>query len=158
MADRLTPAQRSKNMSAIRSKNTAPEKLVRSMAHAAGYRFRLHRPDLPGSPDIVFPRRRAVVFVHGCYWHGHGCKRGGTGSKSNTTYWGPKIERTRNRDEANRRKLEQSGWRVLTVWECELSDVENFRARLISFLEAPAPRSQGGFLHPHCSASPARVS
>jgi DNA mismatch endonuclease (patch repair protein) len=135
MADRITPAQRSKNMSAIRSKNTAPERQVRSLAHAAGYRFRLHRSDLPGNPDLVFPKRKAVVFLHGCYWHGHGCKRGGSGAKSNTDYWGPKIERTRARDESNRRKLEEDGWRVLVIWECELGDDAIVTARLKAFLD-----------------------
>ena len=135
MVDRLSPAQRSKNMSAIRSKNSVPERLVRSVAHAAGYRFRLHRADLPGNPDLVFPKSRSVIFVHGCYWHGHGCKRGGTGAKSNTAYWGPKIDKTKARDEANRRKLEDEGWRVLTLWECELGDHEILLARLHSFLQ-----------------------
>ena len=118
------------------SKNSVPERIVRSVAHAAGYRFRLHRADLPGNPDLVFPKRNGVVFVHGCYWHGHGCKRGGTGSKSNTEYWGPKIERTKARDEANQFKLERLGWRVLTLWECELADQEGLAARLKSFLES----------------------
>jgi DNA mismatch endonuclease (patch repair protein) len=122
-------------MSAIRGTNTGPEKIVRSLAHAAGYRFRLHRRDLPGAPDLVFPKWRAAVFIHGCYWHGHGCKRGGTGAKSNTAYWGPKIERTKARDEANRRKLEADGWRVLTLWECELRHRDVVTHRLTTFLE-----------------------
>src|SRR4249919_2733847 len=124
MVDRVSRAQRSRNMSAIRSKDSAPERRVRSAAHAAGYRFRLHRSDLPGNPDLVFPKWRAVIFVHGCYWHGHGCKRGGTGAKSNTAYWGPKIERTKARDERNRLSLEESGWRVLTLWECGLAELD----------------------------------
>lgn len=107
---------------------------MRSLAHRAGFRFRLHRSDLPGNPDMVFPRRKAVVFVHGCYWHGHGCRRGGTGAKSNVGYWGPKIERTKARDKSNLEKLEQGGWRVLTLWECELGDKEKLSARLTAFL------------------------
>jgi DNA mismatch endonuclease (patch repair protein) len=136
MADRITEAQRSANMQAIRSKDTAPEIAVRRLAHKAGFRFRLHRTDLPGKPDMVFPKRRAIVFVHGCYWHGHGCKRGGKGSKSNVEYWGPKIERTRNRDETNRTKLEATGWRVLTIWECELSGLDDVNRKLLAFLVA----------------------
>src|SRR5690242_11130619 len=107
MADRITKVQRSANMRAIRSKDTLPERLVRSVAHNAGFRFRLHRKDLPGQPDLVFPKLRSVVFVHGCYWHGHGCKRGGGGPKSNQEYWGPKLSRTKARDAANIQKLEE---------------------------------------------------
>jgi DNA mismatch endonuclease (patch repair protein) len=134
MADRITQAQRSDNMRAIRSKNTGPEKLVRRLAHRAGFRFRLHRADLPGNPDLVFPKFRAVVFVHGCYWHGHGCRRGGSGSKSNIVYWGPKIERTKARDAANRARLEEQGWRVLTLWECSLVKTEAITHELSQFL------------------------
>jgi DNA mismatch endonuclease (patch repair protein) len=134
MTDRITPAQRSNNMRAIRSKDTAPEKRVRSLAHRAGFRFRLHRSGLPGKPDLVFPKLRAIVFVHGCYWHGHGCARGGSGSKSNVEYWGPKIVKTRARDITNREALEALGWRVLTIWECEVSDATT-TPKLIRFLE-----------------------
>jgi DNA mismatch endonuclease (patch repair protein) len=134
MVDRITPAQRSDNMRAIRSKDTGPERMVRSLAHQAGFRFRLHRSDLPGKPDLVFPKHKAVIFVHGCYWHGHGCRRGGQGAKSNVDYWAPKIERTKARDELNRGQLEKSGWRVLTVWECELTSTKALAERLESFL------------------------
>lgn len=113
---------RSANMSAIRSKDTKPELKVRRAAHAMGLRFRLHRRDLPGNPDLVFPRHRIALFVHGCFWHGHGCKRGGSGPKSNTSYWAPKIERTQKRDAAAREALEARGWRVVVLWECELSN------------------------------------
>ena len=140
MADRITPEQRSQNMRAIRSKDTAPERFVRSIAHRAGYRFRLHRTDLPGSPDLVFPRHRSVIFIHGCYWHGHGCSRGGKGSKSNQGYWGPKLERTRARDRAAREKLEAMGWRVLTLWECELSDAATVQAAIENFLTVEPKR------------------
>lgn len=134
MADKITESQRSANMRAIRSKNTVPELAVRRLAHRAGFRFRVHRTDLPGKPDVVFPRHRAVVFVHGCYWHGHGCKRGGTGAKTNQEYWAPKIDRTRDRDLTNRRELEVMGWRVLTIWECELSNLEGVNRKIINFL------------------------
>lgn len=137
MIDRLTVSNRSRNMQAIRSKDTAPECVVRSLAHRLGFRFRLHRKDLPGKPDLVFPRYKAVVFVHGCYWHGHGCKRGGTGAKSNQDYWGPKLERTKQRDRRNAAALENAGWRVLTLWECQLGDTAATEATLCSFLQAP---------------------
>jgi DNA mismatch endonuclease (patch repair protein) len=134
MADRVTPEQRSRMMSAIRGKDTAPEMAVRRLAHALGYRFRVHRKDLPGKPDLVFPGRKAVVFVHGCYWHGHGCARGGSGAKSNQAYWGPKITRNRERDVRNAAALEEAGWRVMTVWECEVKDRDALAARLREFL------------------------
>ena len=121
-------------MSKIRSANTKPELTVRRIAHRLGYRFRLHRRDLPGSPDLVFPSRRAAIFVHGCYWHGHGCKRGGRGAKSNTGYWGPKLERTKARDEAAVQALEAAGWSVLTLWECELGRSEDVERHLDGFL------------------------
>lgn len=121
-------------MSKIRSVNTKPELTVRRIAHSLGYRFRLHRKDLPGSPDIVFPSRRAAVFVHGCYWHSHGCKRGGSGPKSNTSYWSPKLAKTQARDAAHRAALEAMGWSVLTLWECDVERGET-EARLVSFLE-----------------------
>jgi DNA mismatch endonuclease (patch repair protein) len=108
-------------MSAIRSKNTKPEMLVRRVAHSMGLRFRLHRTDLPGKPDLVFPRYRLAMFVHGCFWHGHGCKRGGKGPKSNTDYWLPKIQRTRARDVASQKALHDLGWRAAVLWECELT-------------------------------------
>jgi DNA mismatch endonuclease (patch repair protein) len=101
MADRLTPEARSSLMKKIRGKDTAPEMIVRRLLHGMGYRFRLHAPELPGKPDIVFRPRRKAVLVHGCYWHGHGCSRGGKGAKSNQDYWGPKIARTRARDAAS---------------------------------------------------------
>ncbi|MEO6256474.1 MAG: very short patch repair endonuclease [Sphingomicrobium sp.] len=125
-----TSAVRSANMRAIRSKDTKPELQVRRLAHAMGLRFRLHRSDLPGKPDLIFPRHRLVLFVHGCFWHGHGCKRGGRGPKSNTDYWGPKIERTRARDASAQQDLETLGWRVAVVWECELTDSEWIRSRI----------------------------
>ena len=97
--DKITRERRSANMAQIRSANTKPEIIVRCAAHRLGFRFRLHRRDLPGKPDLVFVARKKIVFVHGCYWHGHGCKVGGTGAKSNQVYWGPKIARNRERDD-----------------------------------------------------------
>ena len=132
--DRITPERRSANMARIRSANTEPEMIVRRTAHRLGFRFRLHRRDLPGKPDLVFPGRSKVVFVHGCYWHGHGCKVGGTGAKSNQAYWGPKITRNRERDETSMAALIGSGWKVLVVWECETRDEAALAKRLRRFL------------------------
>jgi len=115
-----------------------PELAVRSMTHRLGYRFRLHRRDLPGTPDLVFPRHRAVVFVNGCFWHWHpqpDCPIAGL-PKSNLSYWEPKLQRTRERDRDNARALVELGWRVLTVWECELRDADRLLDRIHCFLSA----------------------
>ena len=122
MADNLTPEDRSRCMSRIRSKGMKPEMKVRSMVHALGYRFRLHRRSLPGVPDLVLPRHRAVIFVNGCFWHWHAdpaCTIAGL-PKSNLEYWGTKLARTRDRDQEHLAALQADGWRVLTIWECEL--------------------------------------
>jgi DNA mismatch endonuclease, patch repair protein len=113
---------RSEVMARIKGKDTGPERAVRSLLHALGYRFRLHRKDLPGSPDIVLPGRKAVIFVHGCFWHGHGCKRGSRTPKANTDYWSKKLAGNVARDARTRAELEALGWRVLVVWECEVLD------------------------------------
>ncbi|WP_249139109.1 very short patch repair endonuclease [Actibacterium sp. MT2.3-13A] len=107
---------RSENMARIRSRDTKPEMIIRRGLHACGFRFRLHRRDLPGRPDIVLPRYHAVIQVHGCYWHGHDCL--GRSPKTNKSYWGPKISRNRERDALNTSALRAAGWRVLIVWEC----------------------------------------
>ena len=117
MADRFSTEKRSEIMSRIRSKNTKPEMRVRSALHRLGYRFRLHRTDLPGTPDLVLPRFRAVVQVRGCFWHGHDCPVGHT-PRSNTAYWGPKIERNKARDRRSDAALGEKGWKVIEVWEC----------------------------------------
>lgn len=119
MVDRISSARRSENMRAIRSKDTSPEKRVRSSAHRLGLRFRLHRKDLPGSPDLVFPSRRTVLFVHGCFWHRHENCKEATTPKTNTDYWSRKFKRNLERDRENRKKLEEEGWKVLVIWECE---------------------------------------
>ena len=121
-------------MQSVKGKDTAPEMAVRSLLHRLGYRFRLHRRDLPGTPDIVLPGRRAAIFVHGCFWHGHGCSIGRL-PKSKLDYWQPKIEANRARDVRKRVELEAAGWRVAEVWQCELKDVELLGARLRAFLE-----------------------
>ena len=106
-------------MSRIRATDTRPEKAVRSALHKMGLRFRLHRRDLPGRPDIVLPKYRAVVFVHGCFWHGHDCKKGRSVPQTNAEFWRAKLACNRERDEQNRRDLEAAGWRVVVVWECQ---------------------------------------
>ena len=135
MTDTLTIEERSRLMAKIKGKDTGPERAVRSLLHRAGYRFRKHVPDLPGKPDVVLPKYRAVVFVHGCFWHGHDCKVGRREPKSNRDYWLPKIERNRRRDAAHQVELARLGWSVLTVWECELRDLPALSARLAAFME-----------------------
>lgn len=120
MADRISPERRSWNMSRIRGRNTRPERTLRSLLHRAGLRFRLHDPKLPGKPDIVLPKYRTVVLVHGCYWHRHpGCPRTTT-PKTNIDFWQSKFDATVRRDKEKAEALKVAGWKVLTVWECDL--------------------------------------
>ncbi|SOD42777.1 T/G mismatch-specific endonuclease [Nitrosovibrio sp. Nv4] len=121
-------------MRAVRGKNTAPEMIVRRLTHALGYRFRLHRADLPGKPDLLFPARRKIIFVHGCFWHGHDCLRGNRKPKTNADYWRTKIENNRARDCINIEKLEIKGWRVLILWECQMADKERLTSEISQFL------------------------
>lgn len=121
-------------MRAVKSKDTKPELRVRSLIHRLGYRFRLHRRDIPGTPDIAFPGRRKVIFIHGCFWHGHNCKRGGRVPHNNRDYWEKKIERNRQRDMINVNALQQLRWHVLVIWECEISQSQGLSKRLIDFL------------------------
>ena len=120
MPDTVSKAKRSLIMSRVRSRDTTPELAVRRALHAAGYRYRLHRKDLPGNPDIVLPKYRTAVQVHGCFWHGHQCRRGNRLPSTNTEYWQAKIQRNRDRDNRVCRSLTEAGWRVFTIWECEL--------------------------------------
>lgn len=120
-------------MQSVRARNTGPEIAVRSLLHKLGYRFRLHRKDLPGTPDIVFPSREKAVFVHGCFWHGHDCSKGKL-PKSRTDYWGAKITRNRERDSEVESRMNQIGWTVLTVWQCELRDADALTKKLTEFL------------------------
>lgn len=121
-------------MRAVKSSDTSPEIFVRRLAHALGYRFRLHRRDLPGSPDIVFPRYSAVVFVHGCFWHGHSCARGNRIPLRNRAYWIQKITRNRARDKCSQRSLNAVGWRYLVIWECQLRAPSAVRRRIDALL------------------------
>lgn len=125
MADVHSKAQRSFNMSRIRGKDTKPEMIVRSLVHQMGFRFRLHRKDLPGKPDLVLPRHRKVIFVHGCFWHMHRCRYGRVIPKTNTEFWQNKRTGNVQRDRTNIRKLRQSGWQTLVIWECWTRDIEN---------------------------------
>jgi DNA mismatch endonuclease (patch repair protein) len=135
----MTSAERSRVMRAVKGKDTKPELIVRSLAHRLGYRFRLHRADLPGRPDLVFPARRAVILVHGCFWHGHDCARGARTPKANRAYWTGKIARNGERDAAVLKKLRALGWRALTLWECELKK-PGLAARLRRFLDRAGDR------------------
>ena len=134
--DTFSKAERSAIMRRVRGKDTRPEMAVRRMVHRLGFRYRLHRGDLPGKPDLAFPGRRKVIFVHGCYWHGHSCRAGRNRPSSNTKYWIAKLDRNKARDAANRRRLRRLGWGVLAVWECELKNAGRLSARLARFLAA----------------------
>lgn len=129
-----TPELRSRIMRAVKGANTAPELAVRSMVHRMGYRFRLHRRDLPGKPDLVFPGLKKVVYVHGCFWHGHDCARGAREPKANAVYWRAKIARNRSRDAMHLKTLRAEGWRAAIVWECELKKLTRVARRLARFL------------------------
>ena len=138
MVDGLTPERRSENMRRIQSKNMKPEIAVRRLVHALGFRFRLHRQDLPGKPDLVLPRHKKIVFVHGCFWHGHGdpaCVDGRRQPKSNQDYWLPKLARNKQRDFANLLALQALGWDTAIVWECELRHPDVLARRLRSFID-----------------------
>lgn len=134
--DTLDPGQRSARMALVRGKNTKPELVVRRLVHGLGYRYRLHRRDLPGTPDLVFPNRRKVIFVHGCFWHRHMNCALGRLPKSRSEFWFPKLEGNAERDERNVRELAQLGWRVLTVWECQLRDKTRLADMIRRFLDA----------------------
>lgn len=132
--DTISPSERSALMARIRSKNTKPELAIRSLLHRMGYRFRLHRRDLPGSPDIVLPRHKKIVFVHGCFWHGHDCKLASK-PKSNSSYWSTKIQKNKERDARNISALQAAGWDILELWECEVRKFDGMEERLTVFLE-----------------------
>jgi len=142
MADMFSPEERSRIMSRVRSKGTGPEKKVRSFLHHLGYRFRLHRKDLPGNPDIVFPSRKKVIFVHGCFWHRHDCKAGRKIPKTNTEYWTEKISRNVVRDAEQSYSLQAAGWERLIIWECEMRDEEQLKTKILEFLGPSGKKSK----------------
>lgn len=133
--DIVAPDTRSRMMKAVRSKNTKPELAVRSLVHALGFRFRLHRNDLPGTPDLVFPRLRCVIFVHGCFWHRHPACRGTTTPKENAEYWEAKFKQNAERDRVTIRTLRAENWRVLVVWECQTRHEPRLQQKLKRFLK-----------------------
>ena len=134
--DIVSPEKRSRMMAGIKGKNTLPEMAVRKLVHAMGFRFRLHRKSLPGSPDLVFPRLRRVIFVHGCFWHRHpGCKLAYT-PKSNTKFWLDKFESNMQRDALALEALDALGWEILIVWECKVSNLPALTQKLNLFLAA----------------------
>lgn len=129
--DCFTPEKRSRVMSRITGKNTRPERVVRSLLHRLGFRFRLHRRELPGNPDIVLPKHRAVIFVHGCFWHRHVNCKDATIPKTNTEFWLAKLNRNVERDRHVASELQAHGWNVLYVWECEIKDLVFLEERLL---------------------------
>lgn len=136
--DKLSKERRSANMSRIRSKDTCPEITLRKLIHGLGYRFRLHRRDLPGKPDLAFPSQKKAIFVHGCFWHQHpGCREGRVPG-SRLEYWVPKLSRNQQRDKAVQAALKEQGWRSLVVWECELKDTAAALKRVRRFLGTDA--------------------
>lgn len=135
----MTSEQRSRIMRAVKGENTAPEMAVRRLVHGMGYRYRLHRRGLPGKPDLVFAGRRKVIFVHGCFWHGHACKRGRRVPKANRDYWTRKIARNRERDQEHLAALRAAKWRALVIWECEVehADTEQRLRRFLDTADVP---------------------
>lgn len=133
MADTRTPAQRSRIMSSVGTKDTGPELSLRRLLYKAGYRYRVHPKSLPGKPDIAFPGRRKVIFVHGCFWHSHDCSKGRP-PKSRSDYWAPKLNANRERDERIIKELSHSGWDSLIVWQCELREPEAVFKKVQDFL------------------------
>jgi len=133
--DTLTPAQRSERMSRVRSKDTKPEMVIRRLVHKMGFRYQLHVRGLPGNPDLVFPSRGKIIFVHGCFWHRHGTCKFTRWPKSRLEFWKPKLEQNRQRDQFIRKQLRKEGWRVLVLWECQLKRADALASRIRAFLE-----------------------
>ncbi|PLC06036.1 very short patch repair endonuclease [Variovorax sp. RO1] len=133
--DTLSPEARSRRMAAIRPRDTKPEMVVRRLVYAMGYRYRLHRRDLPGTPDLVFQGRRKVIFVHGCFWHRHAACKLARLPKSRLEFWVPKLEKNRLRDEAALVELARLGWSSLVIWECEIRDQDRLARSLRKFLD-----------------------
>lgn len=142
VVDSLTKAERSERMARVRHRNTRPEMLVRRLVHRLGFRYRLHRKELPGAPDLAFIGKRKAIFVHGCFWHRHAdpaCKLARM-PKSRLDFWQPKLEGNRQRDLRHQSEMEAIGWRYLIVWECELGHREHLENRLLAFLTGDEPK------------------
>jgi DNA mismatch endonuclease (patch repair protein) len=135
LTDTVSSEVRSRIMQAVPTRHTTPEMVVRKAAFAMGHRFRLHRKDLPGSPDLVFPGKKKAIFVHGCFWHRHACPRGRSTPASRLDYWLPKFERNQIRDRRVQRELKKLGWSYLVIWECQTKDAAKLVARLAKFLD-----------------------
>jgi len=138
MVDVHTKKQRSYNMSMIKSRDSKPELLVRSLIHRMGYRYSLHRKDLPSKPDIVLTRHKKIILVHGCFWHMHDCRYGRTKPATRPQFWAKKRQENRERDERNINKLKEQGWTVLIIWECQTKNVSVLTKRLVAFLDPTA--------------------
>lgn len=134
MTDVFSKDTRSQIMRQVRGKDTKPELIVRSFIHRLGFRFRLHKKNLPGKPDLVFSSRHKVVFVHGCFWHGHKCRRGNRMPKSNAEYWQNKIKKNVQRFLRQKRDLKKLGWEALVIWECQIGDLKKLRKKVLNFL------------------------
>jgi DNA mismatch endonuclease (patch repair protein) len=138
MPDKFTPQERSRIMARVKSRDTAPEKMVRKILHRMGYRFRLRSAKLPGKPDVILPKHKKIVFVHGCFWHGHeGCRRS-LRPASNSEYWNRKIDRNIARDARVQQELKEMGWKVLVIWQCQMRDASTVEERLEGFLNNSA--------------------
>jgi DNA mismatch endonuclease (patch repair protein) len=150
--DNLTFEQRVRTMRAVRGRDTTPELAVRRLISALGHRYRLHSKRLPGCPDLVFHSQKKVIFVHGCFWHGHACRAGMNLPKSNEAYWTNKLLKNKRRDSANRVELRALGWKALTIWECQLRRIDLVQRRLARFLD----QRRGGT--GHCPIKKARAA
>jgi DNA mismatch endonuclease, patch repair protein len=149
MTDVHTPAQRKQNMSAIRGKDTRPERAVRRLLHSMGYRFRLHKANLPGRPDIVLSKHRIAIFVHGCFWHSHDCRFGKVAPATRAEFWAAKRSATVDRDAKKRAELEALGWTIITIWECDTRSDDSLRLQLISSLPPAKVRDEEGYSRIH---------
>ena len=139
MTDVHTAEQRKRNMAAIRGKHTKPEMRVRPMLHSLGYRFRLHRKDLPGKPDIVLPKYRIAIFVNGCFWHCHKCKYGRVAPATRAEFWAAKRQSNVDRDKRKKSELKSEGWKVFTIWECDTRDAQTLADKLMAIRPKTAP-------------------
>lgn len=135
MTDVFTARKRSAIMQAIRGKDSRPEWAVRRLAHSLGYRYRLHVSELPGKPDLVFPERRKIIQVHGCFWHRHNCRKGRSFPSTHAEFWREKLERNKVRDAANRRRLRKLGWKLLVIWECQVKNRVALTGNIVRFLD-----------------------